>query len=265
MKLTARNYFSRNANLEYFSVSQFKDFCKCPACAMAKLNGEYDDSDSRALLLGSYVDEMLTGTNRSQKKFLEDNSDELLQKNGKFYADVVKANEAVARVIAQPLMMKYLNGKHQTIMTGEIEGVPVKIKMDSYKPGEFVADLKYLKSLRSPNMFENVVDYWGYPLQGAVYTEIVRQNTGETLPFFLVIATKESPAHLAVCEVKPYNLEAELDKVKANIRRFQAIKEGKVEAERCEAYDCDYCTITQMLDEPIPHEQLGLSKKEIVL
>ena len=65
MKLTERNYYGPKASREYMSVSQFKDFLKCPAMAMAKLNGEYTPERGRALILGSYVDEMLTGTEKS--------------------------------------------------------------------------------------------------------------------------------------------------------------------------------------------------------
>ena len=71
LKLTQANYYSVKSNETYFSVSQFKDFMKCPAMAIAKLRGEYDEEFGRALLLGSYVDEMLTGTRKSQMDFLE--------------------------------------------------------------------------------------------------------------------------------------------------------------------------------------------------
>ena len=151
MLLTEANYYLKEANQAYFSVSQFKDFMKCPAMAMAKLSGEYNEEYGRALLLGSYVDEMLTGTRESQMKFLEENQADLFKKNGDYYADVSQAANTIERIKQQPLMMKYLGGKHQVIMTGEIEGVPFKIKMDSYKEGEYIADLKYMKSLRSPN------------------------------------------------------------------------------------------------------------------
>ena len=70
LSLTSENYYSPEANEAYFSVSQFKDFLKCPAMAMAKLRGEYAPEQGRALLLGSYLDEMLTGTNESVKQFL---------------------------------------------------------------------------------------------------------------------------------------------------------------------------------------------------
>ena len=49
MKLTAENYYSVEANREYISVSQYKDFCGTlgkPACeemALAKMKGEWEE------------------------------------------------------------------------------------------------------------------------------------------------------------------------------------------------------------------------------
>ena len=261
MKLNQNNYFSKESSLEYMSVSQYKSFCKCEAKAMAELNGEYEAPKSSALLLGSFVDEMLTGTKKSQEQFIKDNYSELFKKNGEPYADTAKAMAAIERVKKQPLMMKYLKGQHQKIMTGTIEGVPFKIKMDSYKPGEFIADLKYMASLRSPNLFEPMVKYWNYIAQGAVYQEIVYQNTGERLPFYLVIATKETPSHLDICEIKQYDLDEELDNIKKRVERFHLIKKGEIEPERCEEYECDYCTETRIITEPIDSNLLGMQRK----
>ena len=263
MKLTQTNYYSKEAHETYFSVSQFKDFMKCPAMAMAKLSGEYDEEDGRALLLGSYVDEMLTGTRKSQMEFLEENRSELFKKNGDPYADVVQAINTIERVKKQPLMMKYLSGKHQVIMTGKIEGVPFKIRMDSYKEGEFIADLKYMKSLRSPNLFQPMIKYWNYDTQAAVYQEIVRQNTGVVLPFLFVVATKEQPAHLAVGEISQWNMDEALETVKKNIVNFHKIKAGELPAERCEDYGCEYCTTTKIITEPIDTDLFGMSTAQI--
>lgn len=263
MKLTESSYYGADANKQYFSVSQFKDFLRCPAMAMASINGEYVRESTRALILGSYVDEMLTGTEESQEDFIKQNYAELFKRNGDKREDVAQADKTIARVKSQPLMMKYLGGKHQAILTGEINGVPFKGKFDSYAPGEFIADLKYLKSLRSPNLFQNIVDHYRYDLQGAVYRELVRQNTGEVLPFYLVIATKESPARLAVCEINGYNLDNALEEVKRNIERFQRIKLGEIPAERCEEVSCDYCAGSKILTEPIDHELLGLSTSQL--
>ena len=77
MRLTSKNYFSEKASKEYMSASQFKSFAKCEARALAELNGETNESESQALFLGSLVDELLTGTKKSQEKFLEDNYSKL--------------------------------------------------------------------------------------------------------------------------------------------------------------------------------------------
>ncbi len=261
MRINARNYYGPAANKEYMSVSQFKAFSQCEAKALAELKGEYEREESSALFLGSYVDEMLTGTKKSQEKFIEDNHSKLYKKNGEPYADIQKAMDAVERVKKQPLMMKYLAGTKQKIMTGEIGGIPWKIKMDSYKPKEFIADLKYLKDFRSPNLFESAIKYWGYDIQMAVYQEIVYQNTGERLPTYLVIVTKESVPRVAVAHINNWNLTAALEDVKKRLPRVAAVKNGEVLPERC--CECDYCADTEMLVEPIDSDLLGMSAKQI--
>ena len=261
MNLNENTYYSEEASREFMSVSQFKNFALCEAAALAELKGEYTPDHGRALLLGSYVDEMLTGTKESQDKFVEENRADLFKKNGDPYADVAQADEAVSCVMKQPVMLKYLGGEHQVVMTGEIEGVPMKGKFDSYAPGKWVADLKYLKDFRSPNFFENAVSYYGYDIQLAVYRELIKQNTGETLPAYLVIVTKQDPPDVAVAEVNEFDLDIALTKFKANVRRFQDIKEGKIEPERCEGHDCPYCRATKVITEPIDSNLLGRSKK----
>ena len=290
MRLTSKNYYGEKSNRVYMSVSQFKQFKKCEAMALAELNGEYERPKSKALLLGSFVDEMLTGTKKSQVQFIVENFENIFQKssrylkiperdrldfvrdefdelfkaaNGKPYAEIVQALETIEKIKKQPLMMQHFKSKHQTIMTGEIAGVPFKIKMDNYKPGAFIADMKYMSSLRSPNLFEPMVKYWGYDIQGAVYQEIVYQNTGKRLPFYLDIATKETPTHLGIAEIKQYDLDDALDRVKIFAPRYQAIKNGEIEPERCGEYDCGYCTETNIITEPIDSNYLGMSPRQI--
>ena len=249
MILTESDYYSQESNRDFMSVSQFKDFMKCPAMAMAKLCGEYEPEHGRALLLGSYVDEMLTGTKESQDKFIQDNRAELCKKNGELYADVAQAVETIQRVREQPVMMKYLNGEHQRIMTGEIEGVPFKIKMDSYKHGEFIADLKYMASLRSPNLFQPMIRYWGYDIQAACYQEIVRQNIGEKLPTYLACITKQAPPDLAVVEIPQEQLDAEMAVLRQKLPLFEAMRLGVIEAPRCN--HCAYCRQSRTITRPL--------------
>ena len=83
MKLTNNNYYGAKANQEFMSVSQFKQFKKCEAMAIAELKGEYERPKSKTLLLGNFVDEMLTGTKISQINFVVKNRSEIFQKSSK--------------------------------------------------------------------------------------------------------------------------------------------------------------------------------------
>lgn len=264
MKLTQANYYGPESSKAYMSVSQFKAFQRCEAAALAEMKGEYIPERGRSLLLGSYVDEALTGTKKSFQKFCEDNHDELYKKRGdEKLADVIQADEAIRRVREQPTMMRFLRGSHQKIMTGEIEGVPVKGKFDSYKAGKFLADLKFLKDFRSPNMFENAVSYYGYDTQLAVYRELIRQQIGMELPCYLVIVTKQNPPDVAVAEVNSFDLDIALEKFKSKVRRYQDIKDGKIPPERCESHDCPYCRATKVITAPIDSSLLGMSTSQL--
>ena len=55
-------------------------------------------------------------------------------KGGTLYAKFARANDMIDAVEAQPLMMEFLEGEHQKIMTAEMFDVPWKIKMDSFHP-----------------------------------------------------------------------------------------------------------------------------------
>ena len=48
MTLANENYYSNETNREYMSVSQYKQFQKCEAAAMAQIKGEWQIGDHRA-------------------------------------------------------------------------------------------------------------------------------------------------------------------------------------------------------------------------
>ena len=245
---------------KFMTVSQFKAYKECSAKAKAKQDGLWKDEFTDAMLVGSYVDVFLTGTTEEYIEFEHTYSDRIIKRDKKPYAYITKADDAIKHLQKQPLAMKYLDGEHQAVMYGQIEGVPFKIKMDAYKPGEYITDLKYLASLRSPNLFQNVIKYWGYDIQAACYQEIVRQNTGEKLPFYFVIATKEDPPKVVVAEIKQHNMDEALEEVKRNIKKFYAIKMGELPPENCG--ECDYCVETMIQTEIIDTDMLGVSKKQ---
>lgn len=252
MKLTKRNYFSKKANLEYMSVSQFKSFDKCQASALAEINGKYKREKTTALLVGSYVDSYFEGT---LPKFIKENP-EIFKKDGTLKAEYVQAEVIIQRILKDKLFTEYMSGKKQVIMAGNINGVPVKIKIDSLLPDKIV-DLKVMKDFDNVYSPENGLqpwfEGWGYDLQGAVYQEIVRQNTGLQLPFYLAAATKEKVTDIDIVHIPQNMLDFALERVKRDIETYDAIKKGIVEPERCEK--CEFCKLSKVLTEPTEAEE----------
>lgn len=255
MKLTQRNYFSKKATLEYMSVSQFKAFEKCQASALAEIKGKNEREETTALLVGSYVDAYFDGT---LANFIKKHP-EIFKKDGTLKADYVQAEAIIQRILKDRLFMNYLSGKKQVIMTGAVNNVPVKIKVDSLHPDKIV-DLKIMANFDSVYSAENGrlpwFEAWGYDLQGAVYQEIVRQNTGEQLPFYLAAATKEKVTDLDIVHIPQQMLDFQLDKFKRYVEMFDAIKKDIIPAERCQK--CEYCKITKVLTEPTEADEFYL-------
>jgi hypothetical protein len=247
MKLTQRNYHGRKANKEFISVSQFKAFSKCQASALAELKGKYKREKGTALLVGSYVDAWAEGT---LDKFKRQNP-ELFKKDGGLKAEYIQADKIIERIQRDKLFMQYLSGAKQVIMTGTISGVPVKIKTDALHPDKIV-DLKIMADFKEQRDEERGwvpwFEFWRYDLQGAVYQEIVRQNTGEKLPFYLAAATKEKHTDIDVILLNQNMLDFALEDFKRDVEMFDAIKKGIIPAERCGK--CEYCRNTKVLTAP---------------
>ncbi len=256
MQLTTENYYSQGANQEYMSVSQFKDFAgtygklSCEFAALEKLEERWEDEKTTALMVGSYADAYFEGT---LDKF-KDKNPSLFKGDGNLKAEYVKANEIIARIERDNYFMKYMSGQKQVIMTGELFGAKWKIKIDSYIPKVALVDLKVMSSITELKWVKDIgyldfVRYWSYDIQGAVYQEIVRQNTGEKLPFYIAAATKEKEPDIRIIHVTDNYLKEALDVVKANMPRILRVKSGEETPDRCELCDC--CRHNRVLKKPI--------------
>ena len=254
-QLTNENYFSLENQMMYMGVSQFKAFEKCEAAALAEVTGEYERERTTALLVGSYVDAHFEGT----LDIFKAKNPELFTKKGDLKAEYRQAEEIIARIERDPLFVFFMSGEKQVIMTGEIEGVPVKIKIDSYHPGKMIVDLKVMKDFRPIYVPEkgrmSWIEAWEYDLQGAVYQEIVRQNTGLKLPFFIAAATKEKEPDIDIIEIPQPYLDVSLEHFKENVIRYDGIKKYGFDPDRCGV--CDWCKMTKVLSAPRSLEVLN--------
>ena len=247
MKLNADNYFSTEADKAYFSASQIKEMKSCPARAMARLEGRYTQEPSTALLVGSYVDAALTG---DLEEWIAEHP-EVFKKDRTLKADFISASAMVERAKRDELFMSTMTGDHQTILTGEIFGAPFKAKLDCLKD-DAIVDLKTVRDL-SPVYLpgQGRLDFasaWDWPLQMAIYQELVRQKTGKTLPCFLSVITKETPPDVRVIQIEQERLDAELAWLEQFLPKFDAIKSGAIDPPRCE--HCAWCRESRILTAP---------------
>ena len=259
------DYYGSEANLKYMSCSQVKQFIgtpgihKCEARAVAELRGEYQRPESDALTFGSYIDVQLTGTPAEQDQFMEDHPEMFSSRGatkGQLKSTYQRANDMIARVRqdadAGGVFMKYLEGKQQEVLIGEINGFEFKARLDVLGDG-WIADLKTCESITKRYFSEgwwNFIDYWGYPLQGAIYQELVYQNTGKRLPFYIAAISKEPSPDLGIFRIPQENLDIALAELNHDtLARIDGLKHGEIEPERCE--HCDYCRSTKVITKPV--------------
>lgn len=261
LQLTNDNYYSKEANLEYLSVSTFKNFSGtlfhkgCEAQAMAILNGEYKREPNTAMLIGSYVDAYVEGTLEQFKE----KTPALFKKDGTLKADYVQADNIIERMKKDEHFMYYLSGEKQVIMTAELFGVQWKIKMDSYIPDKAIVDLKvvsdiYEKFYTKHSGYLNFIQAWAYDFQLAIYQAVVEANTGKKLPCYIAVADKGKTTNIELIQITQNELDGALVGTQLGVNRIKALISGEEQPERCGR--CDYCKETKIITKPITMSDL---------
>jgi len=226
------NYYGKEASAKYFSVSQYKDFARCEAMALAKIAGEYQQPMTRAMLVGSFVDSYFEGTLDDFMRW----HPEIYTRKNDLRSEFKKANEIINRIKSDKKFMKFLSGEKQRIIIFEMFGTEWKAKMDSYLQGKCITDLKIVANFRS-------IPFWRYDIQGAVYQKGVEIALNEKIPFYLAPATKERVIDIDIFQIQQETLDAALAEVEQNMNRYIGVKSGILEARRCGI--CDYCKQTK--------------------
>lgn len=257
--LTSENYYSLEANKKYCSASQYKDIIGCPflpgceARAMATINGEYEREVTTALLIGSILDALWEN---DDPEYIAQRFPDCISTRGstkgQLKADFQLALKMYQIGLNSQKFCSYMSGDKQTIMTGTIEDLPYKIKIDSYIEGKAIVDLKTTKTLDRdfrtfvPDSGEKLTFYkgYGYDIQLAIYQEIVRQNTGDKLRCYLACVDKEKHPICDIIELPQKMLDEALDKVKRSSKKIIMLKSGEIKPIRCEQSGCDYCRDT---------------------
>lgn len=263
MNLTDENYYSLEMDNKYCSASQYlaivgRPFLPgCEAKEIARLKGLYVPETTKAMLIGSILDTLWELDEMSIEEkigIIADKFPECVSTRGatkgELKTEYKQAIQLYQRTLKDPLFCKFMSGDKQTIMTGDINGLPFKIKMDSFIEGKAIVDLKttqdcsamHRKYVPDSGNRETFFSGWSYDVQLAIYQEVVRQNTGDSLRCYIAAVDKKEHPVPRIIELNTKILDDALESVKQNTDRIIRLKSGEQEPLRCE--DCDYCRDT---------------------
>ncbi|EGS9997866.1 hypothetical protein I9Y31_000040 [Clostridium perfringens] len=260
MEINKDNYFSLEADREYFSVSQFKSFKECEAKTIAKLNGVWEDGQNDAFTLGSYVHLWSEGGNLGEFRVQHP---EMFKKDGNLKANFKVADKIIETLSKDPLVEKVREGQKEVIFTGELYGAKWKIMIDIYNPSsKYFADLKTTRSIQMKywneelKVKQNFIEYYDYLLQMAVYAEIERQNRGgeDYLQPHIIAVSKEEIPDKAVILVGTEFIKDKLLEIESLLPHFIRVKNGEEVPTRCGR--CDYCRSTKQISKIIHYTEL---------
>lgn len=246
MKLTEENYFSVEADKEYMSVSQFKNFKNCQAKAMHDLDIK-DTTYKSAFIEGHLFEELVSG---DAEKYMKEHPEIISTRGstaGQLKAEFQRVVNAAEKFNSQKFFRNIIDKcEKQVILTGVIEGVPVKCCLDLFdKDTCSIYDIKCMSDFKEQwskkdKAYVPWYYHWGYVLQLAVYREIVKQNFGkEPKEIALLAATKEEVPDIQAVSFSKEVLDMELEEFKQNINLYNDIKNRKIEP--CHCGECSYC------------------------
>lgn len=254
MKLTQDNYFSKEADKEYMSVSQFKLFEECEAKAYATIYGQEDATYKTAFLEGQLFESLVAG---DSKLFISKHPELISTRgatSGELKSEYKKVINAAKKFNSQDFFRNIIEKcDKQVILTGEIKGVKVKCALDLFdKETNSIYDIKCMKDFNEQwSKKEKAYVPWyyiyNYVLQLTVYREIVRQNFGEPKEIALLAATKEEIPDIQALKFDSNILDIELDYFKNKIEWYNKIKLNKAPFIECGC--CDYCKKIKTIEE----------------
>ncbi|HFI0293701.1 TPA: PD-(D/E)XK nuclease-like domain-containing protein [Streptococcus suis] len=272
IELTQENYYQDKS---WLSNSKMKQYMQCQAKAYAMDNGEWvEERDETPLLLGNYVHSYFE-SHEAHEQFLAEHGDKLLAKTGKnkgnLKADFVIGDKMIESLGDDDGFNRLYHGfpgdniQKEMIVFGEIEGVPVKGKLDSVNVSRgYFVDLKTMKSIyseewnaelkkRVPAAVNNILGF-GYHGQLALYRELLKQMTGKEFRPLIVAISKEQVPDKEILKIDEAWLEEGLEQLKSNIVEVWDVIQGRQKPTSCGR--CDYCRSKKKLDAVVSLNEL---------
>ena len=254
INLTDDNYYGNEADWQYMSVSQYKNFLKCPVAALAKLKGEWEPiSDPVALLVGNYVHTYFESP-EIHKGFKEENKEKMFSSRKPYglLKDFKIAEQMIKRLEQEEAFMNLYQGEKETIVTGELFGVEWKGKIDCLNlEDNYFVDIKTNRDMHKREWNEvygkrcTFIENFGYVLQMAVYCELLKQQYRKEFVPIIAAVSKQTPSEAKLITLDEDKMAFELINLRDNIEHIQRIKMGEEQPEACGT--CEYCRANQRI------------------
>lgn len=246
MLLTSENYFSIEADKEYMSVSQYKNFKTCEAKAIHDLE-EKDATYKTSFIEGQLFENLVAG---DSKLFIAQHPEMISTRGstaGQLKTEFQRVVNAAEKFNSQKFFKNIIEKcEKQVILTGIVNDVPVKCCLDLFDRETFsIYDIKCMKDFNEQWSKEDkkyIPWYyaWGYVLQLAVYRLIVKQNFNtEPKEVALLAASKEEIPDIQALKFDESLLGLELAEFKNNIKHYDNLKKGLEKPIACG--HCEYC------------------------
>lgn len=278
--LCEETYHTPEANKRYLDCSTFKSFIgtagrsSCEKRALDIAMGRYNPPKTDALLIGGYVDAYF---DHSLAKFMVDNMDDLYTKASikKFHegkgdlellSQFKQADAMIRRAIKDTLFMRYVDGETQKIMVADLDGIPIRVKLDSYD-GKRITDIKTAASISETYYAKdlgqrlNFIEYFGYVEQAFFYQYAVEYNIGKKLPFYLAVITKDKEYNvphprIAVIQIPDKVIEDKGKEIREKIHGVWSLLQGEIDPIPCG--HCEWCADNLPLERVISMDELML-------
>ena len=257
LQLTSENYYSLEANQEYMSYSQYKEFLDCEARAMAKIWGGWEEPPSQAFLVGSYVHAYFEGT---LKNFMTEHP-EIFKRDGSLKAEYKMADKMIDTILKDEMCMAALEGEKEKIITFKLGNCMWKMKTDVLNlEKRRITDIKCIQDLGAKEWnsdkraYELWLEAYGYIGQIALYQKGVQIAYNIIADPIILAVTKQEPPDKALIYFDDDRLNWELSQIIFYLPRVLAVKNGQEKPRRCEM--CKYCRETKKLREVMHYSDL---------
>ena len=247
-KLTQSNYHSPAARKRWFSSSEVKAAKRCESSWLAERQGKVKrQEDKPAFLYGHLFEAALTMPPTQFQAWLSEHP-ELLSSRGATKGELLSQYRGALDLAKAVRRSPYLYGvirrsKKQVILTGTLQGMPVRVMMDLLDKDTSIYDLKSMRDFSSKynpvsEEWQDWWAYWDYPMQLYIYQEIARQN-GMSVPHVGLIAGSKSDLDVQALTFGDEIMNAAAADTEYTLDRMDKILAGSEEPQSCGV--CPWC------------------------